>query len=111
MELNMYSILDTAAKAYNTPFCMQNDALAIRAFSHNVNDETTTINKNPEQFSLYHIGVFDDQSGNIKPQEPQHVITAINVHKEARKHDEIEDRLRAIQKTLDKITEVSSYAE
>jgi len=67
MKLNVYSIFDSAAKAYTNPFFMHNDGLAIRAFSDNVNSEQeNNISKHPDQFTLFRIGEFDDASGEIK---------------------------------------------
>jgi hypothetical protein len=67
MKLNVYSIFDSAAKAYTNPFFMHNDGLAIRAFSDNVNSEQeNNISKHPDQFTLFRIGEFDDSSGEIK---------------------------------------------
>ena len=64
MELNVYTIYDTAAKAYNTPFFMQNHGLATRAFSDQVNSkQENQIANHPEQFILFHIGSYDDQTG------------------------------------------------
>jgi hypothetical protein len=67
MKLNVYSIFDSAAKAYTNPFFMHNDGLAIRAFSDNVNSEQeNNIAKHPDQFTLFRIGEFDDSTGEIK---------------------------------------------
>jgi hypothetical protein len=66
MNINVYTIYDEAAKAYITPFFMQNDGLAIRAFQDNVNSkDESNIAKHPEQFTLFKIGVYDDQRGVI----------------------------------------------
>ena len=61
MKLNVYSIHDSAAKAFTQPFFMHNDGLAIRAFQGNVNSkEGNNISDHPDQFTLYKIGEFDD---------------------------------------------------
>jgi hypothetical protein len=71
MILNTYSIYDSAAKAYIQPFFMHNDGLAIRAFQGNVNStEENNISKYPDQFTLYKIGTFDDQTATITPEDP-----------------------------------------
>ena len=67
MKLNIYSIYDQAAKAYTSPFFMHNHGLAIRAFSDQVNSQTENqIQKHPEQFTLFHIGEYNDETGNIE---------------------------------------------
>lgn len=70
MILNMYSIYDTAAKAYIQPFFMHNDGLAIRAFQDNVNSPDSQINKHPKQFHLYKVGMWDDAEAKIESLEP-----------------------------------------
>ena len=67
MELNVYSIFDSAAQAFTQPFFMQNDGLAIRAFMDNVNSkEPNNICEHPEHFTLFKIAEFDDQTGTMK---------------------------------------------
>ena len=70
MEMNVYSIYDTAAQAYATPFFMPNDGLAIRAFSDNVNSEDSQIAKHPEQFVLFKIGTYSDHDGKLDHYDP-----------------------------------------
>lgn len=67
MKTKVYSIHDTVAGAYNTPFFMHNNGQAMRAFSDNVNASDSIINKHPEQFALFQIGDYDDQTGEITP--------------------------------------------
>jgi hypothetical protein len=70
MKLNVYSIFDKAAEAFVTPFFMQNDGLAIRAFQDNVNaTDENNISKHPEQFTLYKIAEYDDKTGAIAVDE------------------------------------------
>jgi hypothetical protein len=72
METRIYSIYDSAAQAFITPFFMHNDGMALRAFSDNVNaKEENNISKHPDQFTLFHIGNYDDQTGQIESIEPK----------------------------------------
>ena len=71
MILTIYSIYDSAAKAYAQPFFMHNDGLAIRAFQDMVNSQDeNNIAKHPDQFTLFKLGTFDDQSGNFTSIDP-----------------------------------------
>jgi hypothetical protein len=80
MILNIYSVYDQCARAYNQPFYVQNDAMALRAFADNVNRDDTTINKTPEHFSLHCLGHFDDATGLIEPLDsPQFIGSAMQV--------------------------------
>jgi hypothetical protein len=85
MKLNIYSIYDKAAEAFITPFFMQNDGLAIRAFQDNVNaEDENNISKHPEQFTLYKIGEYDDKAGVIAAQEqPSMLARGIELKTEA----------------------------
>lgn len=65
MIKNIYSVFDKKAEVFCQPFCSQNDSTAIRDFQYAANDNTTDIGRYPLDFSLYFLGVFDDQSGNI----------------------------------------------
>lgn len=63
MILHAYAIFDSAIGAYNSPFFMQTDGMAIRAFSDNVNSPDSALSKHPDQFILYRLGDYDDQTG------------------------------------------------
>jgi len=77
MEQNVYSVFDFKARQYAAPFFMLNDGQAIRAFGDAVNDKTTTLNKHPEDYALYRIGVFDTSIGKlIAVVEPIHLSRA-----------------------------------
>lgn len=69
MKIQVYSIFDRVASAYNTPFYFQNDLLAVRTFNNLKEDPKTTVGKNPDDFSLHHIGEFDDEEGVITDAE------------------------------------------
>ena len=91
MELFIYSIYDKIAKAYNQPFFLQNDALAVRAFSTNVNSPDSQISKVPEEFTLYCLGAYDDSDGHLYPfTEPRLVIQAIHCHDGEKEQDKTE---------------------
>jgi len=81
MKLNMYSIYDEAAAAYNAPFFMHNDGLAIRAFQDNVNSvEENNIAKHPAHFTLFKLGEYDDSNGMVNPQDaPKFLANAIEL--------------------------------
>lgn len=84
----MYSIFDSAAKAYATPFFMQNDGLAIRAFQSNVNaEEENNISKYPDQFTLFKIGSYNDETAEIDPITPSSLGNALNFKTETIQDD------------------------
>lgn len=63
MILRCYSIFDVKAKAFLPPFFLQAQAMAVRAFADCVNDKAHAFGRNPHDYSLFHVGVFDDESG------------------------------------------------
>lgn len=73
MMLHIYAVLDRKAQAFGRPFTIQNDAMAIRAFAAAQSDPGSEISKYPEDFTLYSLGAFDDQTGEIIPNHPKPV--------------------------------------
>ncbi len=77
MIQNAYSIKDAKANVFSAPFFSINDQVALRSFEQAKNDSNTTIHKNPEDFSLYRLSTFDDQSGELHPEkQPYFLATA-----------------------------------
>jgi hypothetical protein len=64
------SVFDVKAVAYSNPFYSVNTAVAVRDFSHAVSDPNSGLFNNPEDFSLYQVATFDDESGLISPLVP-----------------------------------------
>lgn len=83
MNLIVFSIHDSAANAFVTPFFMHTKAMAMRAFEDNVNSkEESNITKHPEQFSLFKVGEFSDENGTLVALEkPEIIATGLEVLK------------------------------
>lgn len=77
MKLNLYSIYDTATGAYARPFFSQADGQAIRMFSDIARDPEHEVGKHPKDYSLFRIGIFDDQSAQLTPEDRSCLITAL----------------------------------
>jgi hypothetical protein len=67
MKIKIYSVYDAVAKVWNQPFYQMNDQVAQRTIANCVNTQGHNYNMNPEDFSLYFIGEFNDQDGIITP--------------------------------------------
>jgi len=65
MKLNIFSIYDEKSQAYNSPFFQSAVGQALRSFCDLAKDDKTTISRHPEDYSLYHIGEFDDSTSKI----------------------------------------------
>lgn len=61
----IYSIHDNKANAYLPPFYLHNKNMAIRSFSDCVNEQDHPFNKHPEDYSLWELGEFHDDTGEI----------------------------------------------
>lgn len=58
-----YAIFDAAAGAYLPPFHLPRDGMAIRAFADCVNSPNHQFNQHPKDYTLFHLGQFDDSTG------------------------------------------------
>lgn len=79
MKTKVYSVFDSKAAVYGTPFFMPNDAMAVRAFTDLVNGPENMISTHPEDFSLFVVGDFDDQLAKLAPVTPLNLVTAASV--------------------------------
>lgn len=81
MKTKMFSVFDTKAACFGTPFFMPKEAMAIRAFTDLVNDPKSTVGMHPEDFVLHSVGEFDDELGIVVSDKPVGLISASNVKK------------------------------
>jgi hypothetical protein len=89
MILTIYSIHDSAANAYLPPFFMHNDGLAIRTFQDMVNSkEENNISKHPDQFTLFKLGEYDDNTGELIPAELKSLGNGVNYKNIVEKDEE-----------------------
>ncbi len=79
MKLNIYTIFDTAAGAYMRPFFMQSDGQAMRMFKDMAQDAEHEIGKHPEDYSLFRIGIYDDNRAELIPEQKECLATAQEV--------------------------------
>ncbi|WNK15130.1 MAG: nonstructural protein [Microvirus sp.] len=66
MEHCLYSVYDSKAEAYLPVMMLRSNGEAIRAFESAIRDNSHPFGKNPADFSLMHIGYFDDVKGTIR---------------------------------------------
>lgn len=80
MELKAFSIRDSKGEIFNSPFFKKTLGEAERDFTELCRDEKSMVQKYPEDFDLYYIGTYDDQTGVFKSlATPQHMIKAVQV--------------------------------
>ena len=61
-KLQVFTVRDTKAEAYMAPFFMQARGQAIRAFVDSVNGQNEQFSKHPEDYSLWHLGSYDENT-------------------------------------------------
>jgi len=66
MKLIIIAVKDRAADLYGKPFYVRTRAEAIRSFTDEVNNKQSQINQHPEDYDLYEIGTFDEDSGELQ---------------------------------------------
>lgn len=77
MHLRMFSVHDKAVNAFMSPFFAPTDAAAVRMLKDALNDPSSGFARHSGDYTLYCVGVFDDQSGVVAPQGPDRVIELI----------------------------------
>ena len=77
--MNLYfAVKDLAVQAFGIPFLVRAQGEALRSFQDEANrtDEKSAIAQHPEDYELYKIASYDDQTGEIKGHEPELVARA-----------------------------------
>lgn len=64
---------------FMNPFIQHNEMEAERTLRTLVNDPASQINKNPGDYSIWTLGKFDDQTGEIEPNKPEMIVKAISI--------------------------------
>lgn len=80
MELKCFSIWDDKAKAFIAPFFFPQDGQAVRTFKDCVNDKAHAFGRNPHDYSLFRVGLFDDNNGRISAAAtgPELLVTGLD---------------------------------
>ena len=78
MKIQMFAVYDVKAAMYHTPYFAVNVAVGARIFRGACINQQTTLAANPEDFNLFHIGSFDDQSGAVEG-KPEFIINGAAV--------------------------------
>lgn len=63
MNYAVYGIFDNVAGHFLAPFLMRSEGEALRTFKDLVNEEGTPLNKNPEDYTLYKLGTWNEITG------------------------------------------------
>ncbi len=66
MILQIFTVYDSKTQAYLPPFYEPSIGGAVRSFSDACQQEDHVFNKHSADFTLFHIGEFDDQNSKIE---------------------------------------------
>jgi len=77
--IKIFAIYDYKLVAYNRPFFLQSEGVAIRAFQDEINNKESELSKHPSDYDLYMIGTWEEYSGMITPQEPVLIATGLSL--------------------------------
>ena len=81
MHLFVVCVKDRAAEDFNRPFFVPHSNVAIRDFTDEVNRAAADnqLNKHPDDFDLYLLGEFNDNTGEFSISVPQVLVRAKDV--------------------------------
>lgn len=71
MKHKIFSVYDSKAEAWTRPMVNDNIGRMLRSFEDLANDKNHPIGQHPEDYSLFEIGEFDDESGDIIAVQPK----------------------------------------
>ena len=81
MKTKMFSIYDAKAESYVTPWFQPTFGLAERIFTDEVNNPESTLNKHPEDYTLFYLGEMDQDTGKIETEAtPKPLAKALEVN-------------------------------
>ncbi|WNK13117.1 MAG: nonstructural protein [Microvirus sp.] len=79
MLLRAYSIRDSKGEFYHPPFFKRTHGEAERDFMHLCKDEKSMTGQYTEDYDLYYLGTYDDQTGKIQAtSSPEHMIKGVH---------------------------------
>lgn len=74
MQYQICSVFDEKADAFLTPFFMPQLAMAERIFKQMVNDPSHQFSKTPLDFTLFHLGTYDDGLAEFDTNSPRSIV-------------------------------------
>lgn len=82
MKVQLYAVYDKASGVYDGPVPCQAHGVALRNFVNMAKDKNTPVGKNPECFSIWHVGEWNDATGEVVPAVKECLGYAIDLIKE-----------------------------
>lgn len=81
MNLHLFAIRDRALGAFMQPWVAQTPGQATRMFQDELANREGPMHKHPDDYDLYHIGEFNQQTGQLVAREngPSQLATGKNL--------------------------------
>lgn len=73
----VFAVYDAAAEAYLLPFFFDTKGMAIRSFSDAVNTAESGFGQHAADYTLFHIGSYDQSDGTLEPCLPDSMGNAL----------------------------------
>lgn len=103
MKIMIYSVYDSKTGVFGQPNFLINRGAALRAWQEAANDNQSNIGKYPADFTMFEIGYWDDETGNVSMHNTKVSLgTALEF-----KRDQTPTVVNDIKKTLLNEAEVS----
>lgn len=67
MKHIIVAIFDSKAESYGLPHVVRTAEMGMRNFEAAVRHEGSDFNRFPDDYTLHHLGTFDDETGEITP--------------------------------------------
>lgn len=82
MKLKVFAVYDSKSENFGTPMFMLTEGVATRSFEDECNRKESQLYQHPEDYGLFHIADYEDQSGVITPlKQPKSLGMAIEYKK------------------------------
>lgn len=76
--MRMYTVYDAKARNYSPIYMSVNEEVGIRSFENAINEKGHPFNKNPEDYTLFFVGMFDPDTAALSPEKTP-VISAMEL--------------------------------
>lgn len=82
MKMTIVSVFDSAIGSFGRPVFVAAIGQAVRSFTDEVNRGEGDISKHPEDFQLYKLGYFHDDSGQFETHIPEMIVQGASVNQQ-----------------------------
>ncbi len=77
--MEIFSVHDSKANAYLTPFFAPTEGVALRQLSSAIKDENHEFNRYAEDYTLFQVGHWDEDTGTITGTPPRSIVNCLSL--------------------------------